>query len=49
MIESNARCPPIATLTLNPAVDIAYAVVHLIADQIQKCHQHRYRLTGRRG
>ena len=32
MTESNARRPPIATLTLNPAVDIAYEVAHLIAD-----------------
>ncbi|MHB1496253.1 MAG: PfkB family carbohydrate kinase, partial [Acidithiobacillus sp.] len=42
MTESNARRPPIATLTLNPAVDIAYEVPHLIADQKSHATSTRY-------
>ena len=42
MTESNTRRPPIAALTLNPAVDISYEVAHLIADQKSHATSTRY-------
>ncbi|WP_414041874.1 1-phosphofructokinase family hexose kinase [Acidithiobacillus sp. M4-SHS-6] len=42
MIPAEHGCQPIATLTLNPAVDIAYEVPHLIPDQKSHARTSRY-------
>lgn len=42
MISPEHDCQPIATLTLNPAVDIAYEIPHLIPDQKSHAQSTRY-------
>lgn len=41
-MDRTTHCLPIATLTLNPAVDIAYEVPHLIPDQKSHALSTRY-------
>jgi len=41
-VRLNAPCQPIATLPLNPAVDISYEVTHLVPDQKTHALASRY-------